>query len=88
VYDGRLQNRDSEESCTRDFLPFMNTTAIAYHQNREVLTDFLPVCISRCVHKRQKITSSNSCAPCWRCGNVGCIARVEQGLPERVKEQV
>ena len=32
---------------TRRFLlTFVNTTAIAYHQNYEALTDFLPICNS------------------------------------------
>jgi len=44
--------------CTRNFLTFVNTTAIAYHQNHDALTDFLPICNSSRVYKRQKITST------------------------------
>jgi len=42
---------------TRNFLTFVNTTAIACHQNPEALVVFLPVCNSSRVYKRQKITS-------------------------------
>ena len=45
-------------SSTRNFLTFVNTTAIAYHRNPEALVDFLPIWNSGCVHKRQKITST------------------------------
>ena len=37
---------------TRNSLTLVNTTAIAYHQNLGVPTDFLPVGNSSCVHKR------------------------------------
>ena len=43
---------------TRNFLTFVNTTAIAYHQNHETLTDCLPICNRSRVYKRQKITST------------------------------
>jgi len=44
--------------CTRNFLTFVNTTAIGYHRNPEAQTDFLPTCNNSCVYKRQKITST------------------------------
>ena len=47
-----------KEIPTRNFLTFVNTTAIACHQNPEALVVFLPVCNSSRVYKRQKITSS------------------------------
>jgi len=37
-------------TSTRNFLTFVNTTAIAYHQNHEALTDFLPICNSSRVY--------------------------------------
>jgi len=49
---------------TRNFLTFVNTTAIACHQNPEALVDFLPVCNSSRVYKRQKITSTVSAVEC------------------------
>ena len=45
-------------TSTRNFLTFVNTTAIACHQNPEALVVFLPVCNSSRVYKRQKITST------------------------------
>ena len=51
--------RSSQLCCnTRNFLTLVNTTAIAYHQNPEVLVEFLPICNSSCAHKRQEITST------------------------------
>ena len=47
-------------NSTRNFLTFVNTTAIACHQNPEALVVFLPVCNSSRVYKRQKITSTLS----------------------------
>jgi len=47
-----------DQISTRNFLTFVNTTAIACHQNLEALVVFLPVCNSSRVYKRQKITST------------------------------
>ncbi|KAG0130218.1 hypothetical protein HOY82DRAFT_383988 [Tuber indicum] len=44
-------------SSTRNFLTFVNTTAIAYGQKICRSLRILVVCNSSCVHKRQKITS-------------------------------
>jgi len=43
--------------CTRNFLTFANTTAIAYRKNLEAPDNFSPICNNSCVCKRQKITS-------------------------------
>jgi len=45
-------------NTTRNFLTFVNPTAIACHHNPEALVDFLPVYNSSRVYKRQRITSS------------------------------
>ena len=45
------------KTCTCNFLTFANMTAIACHRNIEVPGNFLPICNSSCVRKRQKITS-------------------------------
>ena len=55
------------------FLTFVNTAPMVYHQNHEALTDFLFICNSSCVRKRQKITSTH-CATvgdCWAGGTCG-----------------
>ncbi|RPB04031.1 hypothetical protein L873DRAFT_45850 [Choiromyces venosus 120613-1] len=44
-------------ASTRNFLTFVNTTAIAYGQKIGRSLKILMVCNSSCVHKRQKITS-------------------------------
>ena len=50
------------QHCTRNFLTFVNTTAIACYQNIAAPGNFLPVCNSSRVYKRQKITSTD-CRP-------------------------
>ena len=39
----------------RTFLTFLYTAAIAYHQNHKALTDYLPICNTTHIYKRQKI---------------------------------
>jgi len=46
--------------CTRNFLTFVNTTAIAYGQKIDKSLRILVSCNSSCVHKRQKITSRDA----------------------------
>jgi len=50
-------------SSTRNFLTFVNTTAIAYGQKPAAPADFLPICNSSRVYKRQKITSTIQILP-------------------------
>jgi len=45
------------QDCTRNFLTFVNTTAIAYGQKISRSRGFLPIYNSGRVYKRQKITS-------------------------------
>jgi len=52
VFDG--------QKSTRNFLMFVDTAAIACHQNPEALVDSMPICNSSRVHKRQKNTSRAS----------------------------
>ena len=66
-----------EGQNTCNFLTFVHTTAIAYHQNHEALIDFLPICNSSCVHKRQKITSMIH----WICS---AAIRGESSMPELI----
>jgi len=44
--------------CTRNFLTFVNTTAIAYGQKNDQSLRILVACNSSRVYKRQKITST------------------------------
>jgi len=58
---GKYQGTSSHSP--RNFLKFVNTTAIAYRRNPEALVDSLPICNSSCVYKCQKITSTTKIMP-------------------------
>ena len=49
---------DGAPVYTRNFLTFVNTTTIVYGQKPAAPADFLPICNSSRVYKRQKITST------------------------------
>jgi len=56
--DSQVGAQECSGAYTRNFLTFVNTTAIACYQNIAAPGDFLPVCNSSRVYKRQKITST------------------------------
>ena len=79
-----FENQGKSTVCTfwhtRNFLTFVNTTAIACYQNIAAPGDFLPVCNSSRVYKRQKITSKHCHKSCVYPGK-----DVQCSIPVRIK---